>query len=96
MKKLLEKMILFFVETKCFKLVAKSLFDAYFEKKNKTENEFQSMTASQGNQGLFFKNIIKAFYTVTWCNLTQFCYFIMLKWILGSLKLVWGDDFIML
>ena len=30
MKKLLEKMILFFVETKCFKLVTKRLFDAYF------------------------------------------------------------------
>ena len=32
MKKLLEKMILFFVETKCFKLVTKRLFYAYFGK----------------------------------------------------------------
>ena len=32
---------------------------------NKTENEFQSMTASQGNQGLFFLDSIKAFYTVS-------------------------------
>ena len=42
---------------------------------NKTENEFQSMTASQGKQSFFFSNVIIAFYRVFWSNLTQFCYF---------------------
>ena len=32
--------------------------------KNKTENEFQSMTASQGKQIFFFSNVIIAFYRV--------------------------------
>ena len=43
--------------------------------RNKTENEFQSMTASQGNQSFFFSNVIIAFYRVFWSNLTQFYYF---------------------
>ena len=47
----------------------------YKNKKNKTENEFQSMTASQGNQSFFFSNVIIAFYRVFWSNLTQFYYF---------------------
>ena len=31
---------------------------------NKTENEFHSMTASQGNQSFFFSNVIITFYRV--------------------------------
>ena len=67
-------------------------------KSNKTENEFRSMTAGQGNQSFFFSNVITAFYRVFLMQFDTNMLFHPFHNINGFQEVsnLFGDDFIML